>query len=177
VASDTGSSRSAELASALHRLRSTLARLKGELELAEEDGGAPPAARLLADVDEALAFVADAEAAVGDTVRVLVADDDIKLAEITVRGLRRRGFDAEASESLRLTMSGEVMVVDLGLLHGLDEAALDEVRAARPVVVTGATDRASHGLAERVDASDYMIKPVDVDALAKAIRRRAEGSP
>jgi len=176
VASDTGSSRSAELASALHRLRSTLARLKGELELAEEDGSAPPAARLLADVDEALAFVADAEAAVGDTIRVLVADDDVKLAEITVRGLRRRGFDAEASEALRLTMSGEVMVVDLGLLQGLNESALDEVRAARPVVVTGATDRASRDLAERVDASDYLVKPVDVDALARAIRRRVESS-
>ncbi len=173
MASDTGSSRSAELAAALHRLRSTLARVKGELELAEEDGTAPPAARLLADVDEALAFVADAEAALGDAVRVLVVDDDLKLAEITVRGLRRRGFDAEASEGLRLTMSGEVLVVDLGLLRDLDENALEEVRAARPIIVTGATDRPSRELAERVEASDYLVKPVDADALARAIQKRA----
>jgi CheY-like chemotaxis protein len=173
VASDTGSSRSAEVAAALHRLRSTLARVKGELELAEEDGTAPPAARLLADLDEALGFVADAEAALGAAVRVLIVDDDMKLAEITVRGLRRRGLDAEASDALRLTMSGEVLVVDLGLLGGLDESALDEVRSARPIIVTGATDRASRQLAERVDASEYLVKPVDVDALASAIQKRA----
>ncbi|HLJ81150.1 MAG TPA: hypothetical protein VKT52_06690 [Ktedonobacterales bacterium] len=173
MASDTGSSRSAELAAALHRLRSTLARVKGELELAEEDGTAPAAERLLADVDEALAFVADAEAALGDAVRVLVVDDDLKLADITVRGLRRRGFDAEASDALRLTMSGEVLVVDLGLLRDLDEKALEEVRAARPIIVTGAADRRSRELAERVDAADYLVKPIDADALARAIQRRA----
>ena len=174
MASDTGSSRSAEqLAAALHRLRSTLARVKGELELAEEDGTAPPAARLLGDVDEALGFVADAEAALGAAVRVLVVDDDAKLADITVRGLRRRGFDAEASDALRLTMAGEVLVVDLGLLAGLDANALDEVRSARPIIVTGATDRASRQLAERVDASEYLVKPVDVDGLARAIQKRA----
>ena len=173
MASDTGSSRNPDLAAALHRLRSTLARVKGELELAEEDGAPPPAGRLLADVDEALGFVADAEAALGDAVRVLVVDDDVKLAEITVRGLRRRGFDAESSDELRLTMSGEVLVVDLGLLRGLDEKALDEVRSTRPIIVTGATDRASRQVAEGVDASDYLVKPVDVDALARAIQKRA----
>ena len=38
----TGSSPRTELAAALHRLRSTLARLKAELELAEADGTTPP---------------------------------------------------------------------------------------------------------------------------------------
>jgi CheY-like chemotaxis protein len=175
VASDTGSSRSAELATALHRLRSTLARMKGELELAEEDGGAPVVARLLADIDEALSHVAAAEAATESSVRVLIADDDLRLAEITVRALRRRGFDAEASTAVRLTMSSEVLVVDLGLLSGLDEGALEQVRAARPIVVTGATDRESRLLAQRVEASDYLVKPVDVEELARAILRRAEG--
>jgi CheY-like chemotaxis protein len=178
VASGTGSSRKAELSSALHRLRSTLARLKAELELAEEDDGAmPPPSRLLEDVDEALAYLAAAEATVDASVRVLVADDDVRLAEIIVRGLRRRGLDAEAMAGLRLLTAGEVLVVDLGLLQGVDEATLEEVRAARPIVVTGATDRASRLLAERIAASDYLVKPVDVDVLAAAITRRAEGSP
>jgi CheY-like chemotaxis protein len=177
VASDTGSSRSAELAGALHRLRSTLARLKGELELAEEDGAAPPVARMLEDVDEALGFVADAEAAMGAPVKVLVVDDDERLAEITARGLRRRGFDAAVAAALRLTMSDEVLVVDLGLLSELDESALAGVRAVRPVVVTGATDRSSRLLAQSLDAFDYLVKPVDVDVLARSIRRRAADSP
>lgn len=174
---DTGSSsRSAELAAALHRLRSTLARLKAELELAEDDGAAPPVERLLSDVAEALEHLSSAEDVLEPAVRVLVADDDVKLAEITARGLRRRGFEAEASGSLRLTMSGEVLVVDLGLLHALDDAALDELRTARPIIVTGATDRASRHLGDRVAASDYLVKPVDVEELSKAIRRRAEES-
>jgi CheY-like chemotaxis protein len=176
VASDTDSSRSAELAAALHRLRSTLARMKAELELAEEDGADVPSARLLEDVEEALGHLSLAEDAVQPAVRVLVADDDLKLGEITARGLRRRGFDADASASLRLTMSGEVLVLDLGLLHGLDDAALDEVRAARPIIVTGGSDRASRSLGDRVDASDYLVKPVDLDELVNAIRRRAAES-
>ena len=64
-------------------------------------------------------------------------------------------------------------MLDLGLLHGLDEAALDEVRAARPIIVTGGTDRASRALGDRVDASAYLVKPVVIDELADAIRRRA----
>ena len=143
--------------------------------MAEEDGASPSVERLLSDVDEALGFVAAAEAASDPSIHVLVADDDERLAEITVRGLRRRGFDADASGSIRLTMAGEVLVLDLGLLEGLDDAALDEVRSARPIIVTGATDRASRLLAERVEASDYLVKPVDVDELARAIRKRAEG--
>ena len=173
MASDTGSSRSAELAAALHRLRSTLARVKGELELAEEDGSDVPAARLLADLDEALAHLSSAEEALEPAVRVLVVDDDLKLAEITARGLRRRGFEVDAGAGLRVTMSGEVLVLDLGVLHGLDETALEELRSLRPIIVTGGADRASRALGERVNASAYLVKPVDVDELARAIRTRA----
>jgi two-component SAPR family response regulator len=42
-------------------------------------------------------------------------------------------------------------------------------------VVTGAVDAASRALADELDASDYLVKPVETDALAAAInRRRAE---
>ena len=59
----TGSSPKTELAATLHRLRSTLARLKAELELAEADGLAPPIDRLLADLEEAFALLGAAESA------------------------------------------------------------------------------------------------------------------
>jgi hypothetical protein len=61
VASGTGSSPKPELAAALHRLRSTLARLKAELELAMVDGLAPPTERLLEDVREALSHLTAVE--------------------------------------------------------------------------------------------------------------------
>lgn len=140
--------------------------------MAEADQAAAPVSRLLEDVEESLGHLSTAEAAAQDEPRVLVVDDDARLAEITARNLRRRGFDADASGSLRLTMAGEVLVLDLGLLSGLDDAALDEVRAARPVVVTGATDRVSRALGERVEATAYLVKPVDIEDLVEAIHRR-----
>jgi CheY-like chemotaxis protein len=174
VGSDTGSSRSPERAAALHRLRSTLARLKAELELAEADGTSPLLERLLGDLDEAFGFLAVAEAASDrPATAVLIVDDDSRLAEVTAKGLRRLGFDAHASSSLRRLHAGEVLVVDLGLLDALHEAGLEEIRAARPIIVTGAADRASRARGERVNASDYLVKPVDLEELRAAIDRRA----
>jgi CheY-like chemotaxis protein len=176
VASDIGSSRNPELPAALHRLRSTLARLKAELELAELDGVAPPTKRLLDDVREALAHLGAAEDASHVRGSVLVVDDDVRLAEITARGLRRQGFDADASSSLRSLMAQEVLVVDLSLLEALDAASHQDIRASRPIVVTGATDARSRALAASVDASDYLVKPIELEELAAAITRRmAEG--
>jgi len=176
VGSDTGSSRSPDRAEVLHRLRSTLARMKAELELAEADGTTPPIERMLEDLDEAFGLLSAAEDAGWPATQVLVVDDDARLAEVTAKGLRRLGFDAHARGSLRRLRPGEVLVVDLGLLGDLDEAGLDEVRLARPIIVTGATSRASHELGERVDAYDYQLKPVDLEELRAAInRRKAEG--
>jgi ActR/RegA family two-component response regulator len=160
------------VAAALHRLRSTLARLKAELELAEVDGTSPPIDRLLADLDEAFALLSAAEDASHLVGHVLVVDDDGRLAEITARGLSRFGFKDEWSTQLRPMGSGEVLVFDLGLLSALDVATAESVQAARPIVVTGATDPASRALAAGISASAYLVKPVDLDELAEAIKRR-----
>jgi CheY-like chemotaxis protein len=172
VASDIGSSPGPDLAAALHRLRSTLARLKAELELAELDGAGPPIERVLDDVREALSHLSAAEDASHLRGSVLVVDDDVRLAEITARGLRRLGFDADASSSLRSPGDREVLVVDLSLLEALDAATHQDVRARRPIVVTGATDQRSRALAASLDASDYLVKPIELDELAAAITRR-----
>jgi DNA-binding NtrC family response regulator len=155
-------------------LRSTLARLKAELELAEADGTTPPTDRLLADLDEAFVLLTTAEGASHASGRVLVLDDDARLAEITARGLRRLGFDADSASRLRQLRDGEVLVFDLGLFPGLDTAAKKSVRSAKPIIVTGATDAAGRALAASLDASDYLVKPVELEDLAAAIRRRAE---
>jgi CheY-like chemotaxis protein len=167
-------SSSPELAAALHRLRSTLARLKAELELAEVDGTTPPIDRLLADLEEAFALLGAAEDASQAPVRVLVVDDDGRLAEITARGLRRLGFEADWSSEVRPLRPQEVLVFDLGLLVGLDAAAKKRVRDARPIVVTGATDPASRALASSLEANDYLVKPIELEELAAAIKRRVE---
>jgi CheY-like chemotaxis protein len=168
----TGSSPKTELAATLHRLRSTLARLKAELELAEADDAAPPIDRLLADLDEAFTLIGRAEGASQAVGRVLVVDDDSRLAEITARGLRRMGIEADSSSRLRELGDREVLVFDLGLFPSLDAAAKKSVRAAKPIIVTGATDAAGRALAASLDASDYLVKPVELEELAAAIRRR-----
>ena len=168
----TGSSPRTELAATLHRLRSTLARLKAELELAEADGTVLPIDRLLADLDEAFALLGKAEGKSQAVGSVLVVDDDGRLAEITARGLRRLGFDADSSSGLRELRYGEVLVFDLGLFPGLDAAAKKSVRAAKPIIVTGATDASGRALAASLGASDYLVKPVELEELAAAIRRR-----
>jgi len=156
----------------LHRLRSTLARLRAELEVAESDGSVPPVARLLSDLREALDLLENVESAALGVVRVLVVDDDERLGELTARSLRRLGFDAEAADRLRALRAGEVVVFDLGVSASLTSADRAVLRAARPVVVTGAVDSASRALAADLGASDYLVKPVDSEELAAAINRR-----
>ena len=168
----TGSSPKTELAATLHRLRSTLARLKAELELAEADGLAAPVDRLLADLEEAFTLLGAAEGVSQGRTRVLVVVDDLRLAEITARGLRRIGFDAVPGSDVQELREADVLVVDLGLVASLDEASKRTVRAAKPIVVTGATDAAGRALAASLDAIDYLVKPVELDELAAAIRRR-----
>jgi CheY-like chemotaxis protein len=175
VESATGSSRSPELAAALHRLRSTLARLKAELELAQADATPAPTERLLSDLNEALELLRAVEQAAFGTVSVLVIDDDARLAELTARGLRRMGYDADAAHAFRDPRSGEVVVFDLGLAPGLSESERSDLRAARPIVVTGATDPGSRALAADLDASDYLVKPVELEDLVAAISRRMAG--
>ena len=82
------------------------------------------------------------------------------------------GFDADSSSQVRELHGGEVLVFDLGLFPSLDAAGKKSVRAAKPVVVTGATDAAGRALAASLDASDYLVKPVEIEELAAAIRRR-----
>jgi CheY-like chemotaxis protein len=174
----TGSSPKPELAAALHRLRSTLARLKAELELAQVDGAAVPAERLLDDLREALTLLSAVEDVAYERTAVLVVDDDLRLAEITARGLRRLGFDASSSWELRALRNGEILVLDLSLVSGLDDTAVAALRRAKPIVLTGATDPASRALAAALDAGDYLVKPVELEDLAAAINRRmAEASP
>jgi CheY-like chemotaxis protein len=177
VESGTGSSRRAEPAATLHRLRSTLARLKAELELAEADGTTAPIDRLLAGLDEAFELLSVIEDANHAPMRVLVVDDDERLAEITARGLRRMGYEADSSGALRTLRKGEVLVFDLGLLPGLDSTARQAVRAARPIIATGATDPTSRALAASLEASDYLVKPIELEDLVAAIKRRMAEAP
>lgn len=167
---DTGSPSRTELAAALHRLRSTLARMRAEVELST----APGLDRVREDLSEALTLLGDVESAAFALVRVLVLDDDERLAELTARSLRRIGYEAESAAAVRPLRPRELVVLDLGLAETLDPSARAVLKDARPIVVTGAADPRSRSLAADLDASDYLVKPVETEVLAAAIRRRSE---
>ncbi len=152
MGSATSSLSRPELAAALHRLRSTLARTRAEVELALSDGDPPPVDRLLGDLQEALELLGQVEAAAFAIVSVLVVDDDERLAELTARGLRRLGYEAESSGRLRALRPREVVVFDLGLFASLDGSERSTLKAARPIVVTGATDPGSRAVADDLGA-------------------------
>ena len=173
MGSATSSSSRPELAAALHRLRSTLARARAELELARSDSDSVPVDRLLGDLQEALDLLGRVEAAAFAIVSVLVVDDDERLAELTARGLRRMGFEADSAPRLRALRPGEVVVFDLGASASLDASERRALKTARPIIVTGSSDPASRAIAEDLDASAYLVKPVELDELAAAINRRA----
>ena len=147
--------------------------MKAELELSASDGDPLSAERLLGDVREALDFVAQVESSALVVVPVLVLDDDERLGELTARGLRRLGYEAESAVAMRSLRPGEVVVFDLSLAASLSADDRAALAASGPIVVTGAVDAASHALAERLGARDYLVKPVDVADLAAAIRRRS----
>ena len=144
--------------------------MKAALELGE------PAERLLGDVQDALDALGEVEAAVLHFVPVLVLDDDERLGELTARGLRRLGYEAEAAVSMRALRRGEVVVFDLSLSASLRAEERAALAASRPIVVTGAADLGSRAIADELGASDYLIKPVEMSALAAAIQRRAEAN-
>jgi CheY-like chemotaxis protein len=173
VESVTDSSRDPELAATLHRLRSVLARLKAELESAREEGASPPLELLNGDVDEALQILGAVERAALGTVAVLVVDDDARLADLTARSLRRMGYEAESGTGWRPLRQHEVVVFDLGIAHSLSVDERAALQSSRPIVVTGGVDSVSRALADSLEASDFLVKPVDMADLAAAIRRRS----
>jgi DNA-binding response OmpR family regulator len=140
--------------------------------VATAGGEAPPVDALVADLREALDLLGDVESVALGVVRVLVIDDDERLGELTARGLRRLGFDAETAVRPRGRLPREIVVFDLGVLPSLSADERSLLKAARPIVVTGAVDAGSRASAADFDASDYLVKPVDMELLAAAIKRR-----
>ncbi|HUZ87613.1 MAG TPA: hypothetical protein VNF26_11765 [Candidatus Baltobacterales bacterium] len=146
--------------------------MKAELELAEADSAPLRAGALLGDLQEAVEMLGAVEAVALRLARVLVLDDDERLAELTARGLRRLGYDAESGSKFRAPRPRDIVVFDLGLAAHLTVAERAALKAARPIVVTGATDGVSRAVASDLDAADYLVKPVELDALVAAITDR-----
>jgi CheY-like chemotaxis protein len=169
---DTGSRPSAdrtEIERLLHQLRSTLARLKAELEIAQ-GGDESLAAAPMATVDEALTQL-DCIARV--TVRraqplrrtVLVVDDDLRLATAMARQLQRLGVEAIAQANLgsleTLNPDNTTVLIDLGVLRISSRESLAKLAQYRITVMSGSADPPARLEARSYGASTYLVKPVD----------------
>jgi two-component system OmpR family response regulator len=122
-------------------------------------------------------------------MRILIAEDDVALADGLLRSLRKLGYavdqvgtGSEADAALALH-SFDLVILDLGLpkLHGLE--VLRKLRArgsAAPVLILTAADSVEQRV-KGLDAGadDYMAKPFslqELEARVRALTRRTMGA-
>lgn len=113
-------------------------------------------------------------------MRVLLIEDNGRLAGLLIAGLERRGFHCDRAETLVIATEAvaaqvhDVLIVDRGLPDGDGIAWLRDMRRAgfmQPALILTARD----GLEDRVvgldaGADDYVVKPAEVDEIAARIR-------
>lgn len=122
-------------------------------------------------------------------MRLLVIEDEARIAEIVRAALVRNGFTvdvvrlcADAREALA-TNPYDAAILDLGLPDGDGLELLKELRAGRnavPVIVLTARDAVEHRVSGLdAGADDYLIKPfamAELIARTKALLRRPGGA-
>ncbi|MFC1610079.1 sigma-54-dependent transcriptional regulator [Myxococcota bacterium] len=113
--------------------------------------------------------------------KILVVDDDASMGDVLKKGLGRSGFEviwkASADDALEIVkdcdLNAIVTDMQLGGLSGLEFCQrVVENRPHLPVIVItafGSMDTAIESI--RSGAYDFITKPLDVDALALALKR------
>jgi DNA-binding response OmpR family regulator len=113
--------------------------------------------------------------------RILIAEDDPRVASLLEKGLRANGYstfladDGEQAQRLGLTDDFDLMILDMGLPERDGFQVLQELRARGqllPVIVlTGRSEREAAACLE-AGADDYMRKPFHFDELLARVRKR-----
>jgi two-component system, OmpR family, response regulator len=115
-----------------------------------------------------------------DAMRVLVVEDDVKLARALERGLVLDGYAVETARTgdnglaLAATTEFDAIVLDV-MLPGLDGFAVCEALRARQVWTPVLMLTARTGVADRIrgldgGADDYLVKPFDFGELCARLR-------
>jgi DNA-binding response OmpR family regulator len=116
--------------------------------------------------------------------RVLIAEDEARIAAFVEKGLRAAGFGAETvadgSVALELALEGDadLLLLDIGLpgMDGLEVLRrLREAGSTMPVIILTARDSAADTVAGFEEgANDYVPKPFRFDELLARIRVRLQ---
>ncbi len=123
-------------------------------------------------------------------MKILFVEDDPKLAALTLKGLRARGFVVDHANhgdegyTLATTRSYDALVLDI-MLPGRDGLSILKQIRAKGMNVPVVLVTARSALDERLDglnlgADDYLTKPFYVEELIArlhAVRRRSSGQP
>ncbi|HEY1506164.1 MAG TPA: ActR/PrrA/RegA family redox response regulator transcription factor [Stellaceae bacterium] len=110
---------------------------------------------------------------------LLIVDDDEPLCQRLARAMERRGFVVQTADSVAggIRLAGErppaFAVVDLRLGDGSGLEIVKVIRRTRPaariVMLTGYGNIATAVAAVKAGAVDYLPKPVDADAVERAL--------
>ncbi|MBP6319681.1 MAG: sigma-54-dependent Fis family transcriptional regulator [Rubrivivax sp.] len=109
---------------------------------------------------------------------VLVVEDDVVLNHLLVKAMAKAGYDtasaltwAEARRQLD-AQAPDVVLLDMNLPDAQGLGPLSEAAAQRPTVMLTAYGSIDHAVqAMRAGATDYLVKPVNLDELELVVRR------
>lgn len=118
------------------------------------------------------------------SARVLAVDDNPQVIEITVRLLRKLGYEAvglsdprEVMDAVR-TFSPEVCILDIQMPFISGSDLLDSIKAfdrqIEVVLLTGLNDTITAVDLMKRGAADFLLKPVETEKMAIAIERALE---
>ena len=118
-----------------------------------------------------------------EQIRILIVDDEEELASTLAERLGLRGFEVETAtsgtEALKLARLSDfnVVIADVKMpgIDGLDLMA--EIKRDDPelpvILLTGHGSVAEAERGKRAGAFEYVMKPIDIDALVEKIRNAA----
>jgi two-component system, OmpR family, copper resistance phosphate regulon response regulator CusR len=122
-------------------------------------------------------------------MRVLIVEDERRIAAFLAKGLRRQGYDVDCaytgSEALELAVgeqSGppvDLVMLDLGLpdIDGLDvlRTLRDRGSDVPVIVLTARTEASDRAEAQRLGAAEYLTKPLPFPDVLGSVRSSLAG--